>query len=143
MEMTQVNIRQIFAQLLSGKLTDHGEFNFSYISPLNSFNLVLIPGAKLDGHRGTYFWLALFRSLLMQFLNVSLGSIVIPKSLCRYISRSDIFIINISVSLLLSRLQNVERARVIVYLTIMTIMSNHFKFKRYSSVFGFFPVGQP
>ena len=27
---------------------------FFYISPLNSLNLVLIPGAKFDGHRGTW-----------------------------------------------------------------------------------------
>ena len=29
-------------------------FFFFYISPLKSFNQVLIPGAKLDGHRGTW-----------------------------------------------------------------------------------------
>ena len=41
-------------QLPGRKSTFPSEFNFSYISPLNSLNLVLIPGAKLDGHRGTW-----------------------------------------------------------------------------------------
>ena len=27
---------------------------FAYIAPLKSLNLVLNPGAKLDGHRGTW-----------------------------------------------------------------------------------------
>ena len=43
-----------FAELPSGESTNPGEFNFFYISPLKSLNLVLIPGAKLDGHRGTW-----------------------------------------------------------------------------------------
>ena len=42
-----------FAQLPGGKSTSPGEFNFFYISPLKSLNLVLIPGAKLDGHLDT------------------------------------------------------------------------------------------
>ena len=44
----------IFAQLPSGKSTGPSEFNFFNISPLESLNLVLIPGVKLDGHRGTW-----------------------------------------------------------------------------------------
>ena len=44
----------IFAQLPGGKSTGPGEFNFFNISPLKSLNLVLIPGVKLDGHRGTW-----------------------------------------------------------------------------------------
>ena len=43
-----------FALLPREKSTDPGEFNFSYVSPLKSLNLVLIPGAKLDGHRSTW-----------------------------------------------------------------------------------------
>ena len=42
------------AQIPSGKLTDRSEFNFGYISPLKSLNLVLIPGAKLDDRPGTW-----------------------------------------------------------------------------------------
>ena len=38
----------------SEKSTGPGESNFLNISPLNSLNLVLIPRAKLDGHRGTW-----------------------------------------------------------------------------------------
>ena len=30
------------------------EFNFFHITPLKSLNLVLIPVAKLDGHRGSW-----------------------------------------------------------------------------------------
>ena len=52
MEMIYVSILEIFAYLLGGKSTDPCEFNFFYISPLNSLNLVLITGAKLDDHRG-------------------------------------------------------------------------------------------
>ena len=44
---------EIFADLPGGKLTGPGEFNFFYISPLNSSNFILIPCAKLDSHRGT------------------------------------------------------------------------------------------
>ena len=43
-----------FAKLHSGESIYPGEFNFFYISPLKSLNLVLIPGAKLDGQRGTW-----------------------------------------------------------------------------------------
>ena len=43
-----------FAELPSGESTNPGEFNFFYISPLKSLNLVLIPGADLDGHRGAW-----------------------------------------------------------------------------------------
>ena len=52
--MILVNILETFARLPGGKLTGPGEFKFFYASPLNSLNLVLIPGAKLDGHRGTW-----------------------------------------------------------------------------------------
>ena len=44
----------IFAQLPGEKSTDPGEFNFFYISPLKSLDLVLILGEKLDDHRGTW-----------------------------------------------------------------------------------------
>ena len=44
---------EIFADLPGGKLTGPSEFNFFYISPLNSSNFILIPRAKLDSHRGT------------------------------------------------------------------------------------------
>ena len=37
-----------------GKSTDQTELSFSYISPLKSLNLILIPGAKLDGHGCTW-----------------------------------------------------------------------------------------
>ena len=43
-----------FAKLPSGESIYPGEFSFFYISPLKSLNLVLIPGAKLDGQRGTW-----------------------------------------------------------------------------------------
>ena len=43
-----------FAKLPGGKSTGHGEFNIFYISPLKSLNLALVPGAKLDAHRGTW-----------------------------------------------------------------------------------------
>ena len=45
---------EIFAQLPGGKSTNPGKFNFLYISLLNFLNLVLIPGAKLDDHWGTW-----------------------------------------------------------------------------------------
>ena len=35
------------------KINWPGEFNFFYISPVDSLNLVLITGAKSDDHRGT------------------------------------------------------------------------------------------
>ena len=44
----------IFAELLGGKLTIPSELNFFHISLLKSLNIVLIPGAKLDGHRGIW-----------------------------------------------------------------------------------------
>ena len=44
----------IFAQLPIEKSTGSGEFNFFKLTPLKSLSLVLIPGAKLDGHRGTW-----------------------------------------------------------------------------------------
>ena len=44
---------EIFADLPGGKSSGPGEFNFFYISPLNSSNFILIPCAKLDSHRGT------------------------------------------------------------------------------------------
>ena len=43
-----------FALIPSGKSTYCGEFNFFHISSLKSLNLVLIPGAKLDGYWGTW-----------------------------------------------------------------------------------------
>ena len=43
-----------FAKLPGGNSTGPGEFNFFYISPLNSLNLALIPGAKFDEHQGTW-----------------------------------------------------------------------------------------
>ena len=43
-----------FAKLPSGESIYPGEFNFFYVSPLKSLNLVLIPGANLDGQRGTW-----------------------------------------------------------------------------------------
>ena len=43
-----------FTLLPGGKSTGPGEFTFFYIAPLKSLNLVLIPGAKLDGHRSTW-----------------------------------------------------------------------------------------
>ena len=45
-------LNMIFAYLLGEKSTGPGEF-FN-LSPLKSLSLVLIPGAKLDGHRGTW-----------------------------------------------------------------------------------------
>ena len=45
-------LNMIFAQLLDE--TGPGEFIFFNLSPLKSLSLVLIPGAKLDGHRGTW-----------------------------------------------------------------------------------------
>ena len=39
---------------LGEKPTVLGQFKFAYISLLNSLNLVLIPDAKLDGHRGIF-----------------------------------------------------------------------------------------
>ena len=47
-------LNTIFAKLPSENSTGPGEFNFFYISPLRSLNFVLIPGAKLGGHRGTW-----------------------------------------------------------------------------------------
>ena len=44
---------KIFTQLLGGKSTVPGEFVFLYF-PLNSLNLILIPGAKLDSLLGTW-----------------------------------------------------------------------------------------
>ena len=44
-------LKKVFAKLSGEKSTGPGEFNFFYISPLKSLDLVLIPGAKLDGHR--------------------------------------------------------------------------------------------
>ena len=44
----------IFAEVPGGESTGPGEFNFFQISPLISLNLALIPGAKLDAHRGTW-----------------------------------------------------------------------------------------
>ena len=41
----------IFASLPGEKSTGSGEFNFFYINLLKYFNLILIPGSKLDGHR--------------------------------------------------------------------------------------------
>ena len=43
-----------FAQLPGEKSTGPGELNFLIMSPLNSLNLVLIRGAKFDGHRRTW-----------------------------------------------------------------------------------------
>ena len=43
-----------FAKLPCGKSADPSEFIFFYISPLKSLNLVLSPGAKSGGHRGTW-----------------------------------------------------------------------------------------
>ena len=45
---------QICASLPGGKSTNPGKFNFLYIFPLNFLNLVLIPVAKFDGHRGSW-----------------------------------------------------------------------------------------
>ena len=42
------------SQFSGGKSTESGEFKFFYISSLKPLNLVLIPGEKLDGHRGTW-----------------------------------------------------------------------------------------
>ena len=42
------------AELLGGKTTNRGEFNFFCISPQKSLNLVLILGADLDVHRPTW-----------------------------------------------------------------------------------------
>ena len=44
----------IFAQLFDEKSTGTSKFSFIYISRLKSLNLVLIPGAKLEGHRSTW-----------------------------------------------------------------------------------------
>ena len=44
----------IFAQLLGEKSTGPSKFSLIYIFRLKSFNLVLIPRAKSDGHRGTW-----------------------------------------------------------------------------------------
>ena len=43
-----------FAELPGGKSTDPCEFNISDNSPLKYMDLVLIPSAKLNGHRGTW-----------------------------------------------------------------------------------------
>ena len=37
-----------------GKSTGPSNFDFVYISRLKCLNLVLIPGARLDDHRGTW-----------------------------------------------------------------------------------------
>ena len=55
---------QIFASLPGGKSTNPGKFNFLYISPLNFSNLLLIPGAKFNGHRGTWTGCSDFNGLL-------------------------------------------------------------------------------
>ena len=47
-------LKKTFAELPSGKSTNPGEFNFFNVSPLKSLNLVLILGADLDGHWGTW-----------------------------------------------------------------------------------------
>ena len=44
----------IFDKVPGEKSTEPGEFNFFYIFPLKSLNLVLIPGAKLDGQLDTW-----------------------------------------------------------------------------------------
>ena len=44
----------IFVQLLGEKSTGPSKFSLIYIFRLKSFNLVLIPRAKSDGHRGTW-----------------------------------------------------------------------------------------
>ena len=49
-----VSFKYTFCLAPRWKLNWPGEFHFFYISPLKSFNLVLIPGAKWDGHRGTW-----------------------------------------------------------------------------------------
>ena len=50
-----------FAYLPVRKLTGLGDF--FYIYQIKSLNLVLIPGAKLDGHQGTWTWC---RSLVIE-----------------------------------------------------------------------------
>ena len=50
----------IFAWLRGGKSTGLDDFFFFNISRLKSLNLVLMPGAKLDGYRGT--WAGCFNS---------------------------------------------------------------------------------
>ena len=44
----------IFVQLLGEKSTGPSKFSLMYIFRLKYFNLVLIPHAKSDGHRGTW-----------------------------------------------------------------------------------------
>ena len=44
----------IFVQLLGEKSTGPSKFSLIYIFRLKSFNLVLIPRAKSDNHRGTW-----------------------------------------------------------------------------------------
>ena len=44
----------IFVQLLGEKSTGPSKFSLIYIFRLKYFNLVLIPHAKSDGHRGTW-----------------------------------------------------------------------------------------
>ena len=61
----------IFAKLPGGKSTGPSEFNFFCISLLKSLNLALIPGAKLDAHRGTWtgcFYLQILSSKIWFFI---------------------------------------------------------------------------
>ena len=61
MEIIYVNILNIFAQLLGGKTTGRSESLFILYFPAQCFEFSFNPGAKLNGHRGT--WTGGFRQL--------------------------------------------------------------------------------
>ena len=47
-------LNNIFDKLLGGKSTGPGGFPFFLYFPIDIFDIALIPGANLDGHRGTW-----------------------------------------------------------------------------------------
>ena len=88
-----------FALLPCEKSTDPGEFNFSYVSPLKSLNLVLISGVKLDGHPSTWTGSLNIANITLQLMTEILNMTTGKKAYFQIFSKhfSNVFFIKCSV----------------------------------------------